>query len=370
MEFYMLSYNDFLYLSMFAQVHCPNYLPAEELDRYLEQGWFRMGQTIFTTSFLNFKKQFYSAVWLRVDLQNLKEDKTRQKLFRINNGFRVEFGKLVLDERKNTLYEEYRRSISFEASATLHQLLFRDSAANIYDSEEVTVYDGERLIAAGVFDNGRNSAAGIISFYDPAYRKYSLGKYLIYLKIHYCKNRGMRYFYPGYFVPGYFSFDYKLAIGRAGLEYFDLSSARWFPIDDFQLAASPLQVMRDHLEVLKDRHRDGQFSCSILKYEFFDVNLAPDFSGAALFDFPLFLVCNEMENSADMAIVFDVRDNQYHLLKCRTVYNPAAGEISDDGLFSHLLMIERDLYATPSAAAMQQYSEKEFRMKTSVGFSS
>jgi leucyl-tRNA---protein transferase len=352
---------------MFAQVHSPNYLSPEELDRYLEQGWFRMGQTIFTTSFLNFKKQFYSAVWLRVDLQNLKEDKAQQKLFRINEGFQIRFGKLVLDERKDKLYEEYRRSISFEASATLQQLLFRDSAMNVFDSSEVTVYDGERLIAAGIFDNGMKSAAGIISFYDPAYKKYSLGKYLIYLKMLYCKKKGMSYFYPGYFVPGYFSFDYKLAIGRSALEYFDLSSARWFSIDDFDLHQSPLQVMRDQLQLMKERLAADGFSCSVLKYEFFDVNLAPDLSGAALFDFPLLLVCNTPENGADLGIVFDVRDGQYHLLKTRTVYNPAA-DPHDEGLFSHLLMIERDLYASSSLTAMQQFSAKEFRMKASVGY--
>ncbi|MBA4056534.1 MAG: arginyl-tRNA--protein arginylyltransferase, partial [Marivirga sp.] len=53
---------------MFAQVHSPEKLLPRELDAYLEQGWFRMGQTIFTTNFLNFKNEFYSALWLRIML--------------------------------------------------------------------------------------------------------------------------------------------------------------------------------------------------------------------------------------------------------------------------------------------------------------
>jgi leucyl-tRNA---protein transferase len=46
---------------MFAQVHSPESLHPVELDRYLDNGWFRMGQTIFTTNFLNFNNELFSA---------------------------------------------------------------------------------------------------------------------------------------------------------------------------------------------------------------------------------------------------------------------------------------------------------------------
>ncbi|MEJ7659632.1 MAG: hypothetical protein WKG07_08390 [Hymenobacter sp.] len=39
------------------------------------------------------------------------------------------------------------------------------------------------LIAAGIFDQGTRSLAGIVNFYDPDYRKYSLGKYLMLYEI-------------------------------------------------------------------------------------------------------------------------------------------------------------------------------------------
>jgi hypothetical protein len=35
--------------AMFVEVHTPAVLTRAELDAYLARGWFRMGQTIFTT---------------------------------------------------------------------------------------------------------------------------------------------------------------------------------------------------------------------------------------------------------------------------------------------------------------------------------
>jgi arginine-tRNA-protein transferase len=41
-------------INMFADKHYPENLNLWELDQYLEKGWYRMGQVIFTTHFLFF----------------------------------------------------------------------------------------------------------------------------------------------------------------------------------------------------------------------------------------------------------------------------------------------------------------------------
>ena len=52
---------------MLVELHNPiDSLNGEELDKYLERGWFRMGQTIFTTNFLKFNGLIYSVIWLRI----------------------------------------------------------------------------------------------------------------------------------------------------------------------------------------------------------------------------------------------------------------------------------------------------------------
>lgn len=46
----------------FGDINTPNSVIGKDLDEYLEKGWFRMGQTIFTCNFLNFNRQFYAAI--------------------------------------------------------------------------------------------------------------------------------------------------------------------------------------------------------------------------------------------------------------------------------------------------------------------
>ncbi|MEJ0033540.1 MAG: hypothetical protein WDO15_25805 [Bacteroidota bacterium] len=86
---------------MFVDVHCPDRVEPAALDDYLERGWFRMGQTIFTTNWLNFRDTFYSAIWLRVLLDDYTEDHTQKKLLQKNSRFHTEIRPSVITIEKN-----------------------------------------------------------------------------------------------------------------------------------------------------------------------------------------------------------------------------------------------------------------------------
>ncbi|MDQ6763051.1 MAG: hypothetical protein M3015_10560 [Bacteroidota bacterium] len=211
------------------QVIEPFRIEPTELDSLLALGWFRMQQTIFTTETLRFYGQVYNAVWLRAGLYTFHPDKKYKALSNKNNRFKTEIKKAIITPAHESLYNSYKENILFDAAASLHSLLYGISTNDVYNTYMINVYDEMQLIGTGFFDLGDTSAAGICSIYDPAYKKYSLGKYMIYEKMLYCKNKNFQYFYPGYFVPGYAMFDYKLEIGTASLEYFDTNSKQWLP---------------------------------------------------------------------------------------------------------------------------------------------
>ena len=202
--------------------------PAQ-LDKFLALGWFRMRQTIFTTDIIYFNGQVYDATWLRVRLHDFGAGKKYKVLSAKNNRFRSEIKKAVITPVHEALFASYKEGIPFENAASLHSLLYGNIERNVYNTYMIEVYDGNILIGAGYFDIGNNSAAGICSVYDPAYKKFSLGKYMIYEKMQYCKRENFTYFYPGYFVPGNPIFDYKLEIGKPAIEYFDPVQKRWYP---------------------------------------------------------------------------------------------------------------------------------------------
>ena len=214
----------------------PLHIEPEELDRYLAHGWYRMGQSIFTTNFLERDGEYFKTIWLRNLLEKYKATSTFYKLGNRNRNFQLEIIPFDYSEKYEMLFQKYRFSLPEGRLTNLHGFLFGDSPVIIFNSLAVNLFEKGKLIGTGVFDIGKKSAAGISCFYDPNYKKYSIGRYLIYKKIEYCQQNGFDYFYPGYFVPGLKAFDYKLEIGKESLEFFDMEINIWKPISELQLA--------------------------------------------------------------------------------------------------------------------------------------
>ena len=340
---------------MLAELHYPtNSLKGEQLDEYLARGWFRMGQSIFTTNFLKFNGSLFSAIWLRIDLLTFKPSKTQQKLQKLNAKFRVEIKpSTLLTFEHLVLFNKYKNYVPFDAAPSLTHLLYDDKISNVFDSYEVSIYDNKKLIAGGFFDLGNEASTGITCFYDPDYQKYSLGKYLMFLKIDFSKNRGMSYFYPGYFAPNYPMFDYKLDLAKPFLKFLDLSTNQWKPFEEYIYEEVPLVEMTQKLEELSICLTKRNFTHTFLKYEYFDADLSAIMNGANTFDFPVFILCFERDNSvSNPIIIYDVISRQYHLLVCDVIYRLNNEAIKPDCYNENLLQMTQHLFATESVEAM------------------
>lgn len=332
---------------MFASVYFPESLHAEALDHHLSQGWFRMGQSVFTTNFLSFKDQLYSAVWLRVNLHKFTNDRTLQELLKRNRQFKTEIKPSHLTSQHEQLYSQYKKGVSFDASPTLSQLLFRNASHSIFNTYEVNIYDEDKLIASGFFDLGKHSAEGIVSIYDPDYKKYSLGKYLIYQKINFCKESGLDYFYPGYFVPGYAFFDYKLSIGKSAIEYLKYETGQWLSIQNFNPEETPLRQLTSKLQVLQQTLDVHGIQSKLMRYTYFDAGLIPELKDADLFDYPVFLLPET--NNEFQLIVFDIVDHCYRVLECESLWMSPGENENPEVYAKHLLRVRQNM-ATVKAA--------------------
>jgi len=336
---------------MFAEAHFPRTLEKSDLDTYLEKGWFRMGQTLFTTNFLYLKSVLYSAIWLRVDLQNWVLDKKFTKLQKLNRNFSVTIQPGRITPEKEELYNRYKTGIAFSPSSSLLQLLFGERGYDIFDMYEVLIYDQEKLIAVGFFDLGEKSAAGITSFYDPEYKKFSLGKFLIYSKMNYCKERGFEWFYPGYFVPDCHHFDYKTEIGRENLSFLQFTTEKWIDFSQYSENEHHLLfILKQKLEEMKLALSEFDIYSQLKFYEFFEVNLYQNFEGYHLFDYPLFLYCfEETENVLNPLIVYDFKQESFVLIQCSSIWTNPTPTLNPESFSEQLLRADRFLYATAEA---------------------
>ncbi|MCC5612609.1 hypothetical protein LC612_39420 [Nostoc sp. CHAB 5834] len=188
-----------------------------------------MQQDVFTCRFVPFDDRLCPVHWLRIVLPNVAFGKDQLRLLRVNEKFSVMVKPFCFTDEIDALYALYRESITFDASESVQSCLTDGTPYTAFDTYAIEVRDGDLLIAVGIFDNGLVSIAGIMNFYHPAYRKYSLGKYLMLQKINFARQQQKAYYYPGYLVSHYPKFDYKLFACEAATEVFDANRSQWYP---------------------------------------------------------------------------------------------------------------------------------------------
>ena len=191
--------------------NAPLDLTGHNLDLLLEKGYYRMRQNLFTTDefYDSQAERAYDCFWLRTRLDLVKNVKAH-KIFKLNKRFTYIIGAAQLNEEINTLYETYRRAMDFDAHESVFHFLLNSDKMVEFNSKTIQIRDEGKLIAVAYFDEGQQVIMGNMNFYHPDYKKYSLGKYLMLLKIDYAQSKNMDYYYTGYISLENTKFDYKL----------------------------------------------------------------------------------------------------------------------------------------------------------------
>lgn len=342
---------------MLAQALYPQTIQPKELDEFLSNGWFRMGQSIFTTNFLSFNNKFYSAIWLRIELEKFLNSDSQKKLMNLNSKFKVKIEKASITDEKEQLFQNYKQGISFEASESLQYLLYGFYLQeSIYNTYEIDIYHHDQLIAVGYFDIGSKTAQGITCFYEPAYKKYSLGKYLMHLKINFCKELGLQYFYPGYFAPGYNLFDYKLSLAKSCTEFLQLSTNTWLPTKEFNDAMVPILLMKHKLYQLMNAFVENGIASEIKYYRYFDAPLIEHISVQQLLDSPMFTYLVNFDDSNMMPLViFNVISEKYQLVQCRSIWQSEVPMLESEIYSENLLQLVEVLFECENASELADF---------------
>ncbi len=306
---------------MFCDVNYPAHLSPHTLDKYLDKGWFRMGQSMFTTSFLYFNDISYNAIWLRYDLEDYSFRKSSEQILKINSKFQVKIGPMTYSPVKEKLYSKYRSKLAFSIAPTLGALLLEEGQFNVFNSQEVCVYEGKKLIAMGIFDLGENAAQGIVNFYDPEYKKYSLGKFVILQKVLHTQQLGLKYFYPGYFAPGYSLFDYKTELLKTGISFYNVADTSWKNIADFNIHKAPFELIEKKLLEIESSETGLQMALKNHFYKFYDVKLFREYSGYDLITFPFLIPIMTLERHKEVIMTYNIRSETYQIMICCHVFN-------------------------------------------------
>ena len=168
--------------------------------------------------------------WLRFPVHAIAARASHRRIRIRNKYFKVSIDDFAeINPQHAELHSRYRASIDFDGAWSIEDCLLEEHSGlrNVFKTKCISVYDDAKLIAAGYFDVGQEAAASILHFFDPDYRNYSLGKFLILITIDYLRENSFEYYYPGYVVQGLSKMNYKLFVGRKVAEYFDPEVFAW-----------------------------------------------------------------------------------------------------------------------------------------------
>lgn len=305
---------------MYTELHSPIFIQPEELDAYLEKGWFRMGQMIFTCHILCFNNDVYSTIWLRLDLKDFSFKRRMRKILNKNDRlFSYTIGPPNFEGDRQALYEKHKKRFEGYIPGTLKESLFGLEEDNIYNTHEIAVYDGDQLIAVSYFDIGSGSMASIMGLFDPDYEKYSLGIYTMLKEVEFGLENQISFYYPGYVVPGYGKFDYKLRIGE--MDFYDVALESWRPYDQLTSDHLPSDLIYSKLNKLAEGFEKKGLSYKKLTYPFFDKEFYGD-NTEALLQSPLILDCRIVNEEHSFYFVeYSLDAKKYCLYKGRRLFN-------------------------------------------------
>lgn len=229
-------------------------LSPKKLDGLLSMGYFRNANIMFQSQVICIDGVLDDVYNVRLDLTDHSFSKSLRKIARINEPrFQYIIRKVVLDADKERLFAAHKLRFKGVLYKSLEQLLYGDSPLRLFDTYEISIYDGDKLVAFSFFDVGKGSIASILGVFDAEYSEYSLGIYTMYLEVCWAKENEYQYYYPGYILRHSRLFDYKLRVGN--FEFFNWNTNQWESkesILEFTTLGEKLSIELSYLQKLLD----------------------------------------------------------------------------------------------------------------------
>jgi arginyl-tRNA--protein-N-Asp/Glu arginylyltransferase len=149
---------------------------------------------------------------IRIPLAEFRASRSQRRAARRNAELEVRVAPPTLDEPRLRLYERYHAAQA-ERRGWAPKSGDPDEYAhflhNPVPAMEITLWDGDRLLAVVLTDVTPNVISGVYHYHDPDLAERSLGTACMLATLDLGRRLGKRWAYFGYFVAGCGSLEYK-----------------------------------------------------------------------------------------------------------------------------------------------------------------
>ena len=240
----------FCYFAIFMLVEFhqqPRFRP-DQLDYFLEHGWFRASQIMQRSEIISMDGQLSTIFNIRYPLDGFRFSKSFRKIKRRGDkDYRLVQGPYQPSPEKEELYQKFKNRFKGYIHPTLNSFLKGPMPLNPFETSMIEVYDDQKLIAFSLFDIGKQSMAGLLAVYDFNYTEASLGHYTMIKEVELGQFLGLNFYYPGYILDLERSFDYKLRLGEP--EYL-IQGNRWSTREELDRVAPVGRIIEDQSTAL------------------------------------------------------------------------------------------------------------------------
>ncbi|MBI3185404.1 MAG: arginyltransferase [Myxococcales bacterium] len=185
----------------------------EELEQMLERGWRRFGPTYFRPGC----PTCHECVTLRIPVQAFQPSESQRRALRRCRRFRAEWGRPKVDRARLSLYADWHRaresSRGWEPSPLQARDYFLQFAFPHPAGHELSLYEGDRLVLLGIYDQTPRALSAVYCFYHPEIARLSPGVANVMLGLERARSSGREHLYLGYLVAGSPSMRYKARFG-------------------------------------------------------------------------------------------------------------------------------------------------------------
>lgn len=298
---------------MIVELYTPRALSPSRLDRLLASGWFRARDYLFRSEVICLDGDVSSVINIRTRLDGYQMSKSLRRLLRTNNElFRVEVGPMSLDAEKERLYQLCKPRFKGMIVRELSDFFVGESRPYTFNTRQLCVYAGDRLVAVSFFDTGKNAIASLLGLYDPEWKNHSLGLYTLALELELAISERRRFFYPGYIIDGATTFDYKLRLGN--LQYYSWDTNRWY---DYKRVSRELflgQNIRERLLAVQQHLDQYRVPYRKMLYPLFSLSYLGFFAMLPYVKSPVFLACYpENHQGGYLTLSYDPDEGRYIL---------------------------------------------------------
>ncbi len=184
-------------------------LSAVEYEAKMNAGWRKFGPVLFRPVC----ESCHACQPLRIPVAEFTPSRSQRRALAKNEALVIRRAKPSVDSQRLALYNRYharREAVRgwAESDKSVEEYTF-SFLRNPVPAVELSVWEGERLLAIVLVDVTPNAVSGVYHYYEPAEESRSLGTFVMLQTIALARELGKPWAYFGYWVAACPSLAYK-----------------------------------------------------------------------------------------------------------------------------------------------------------------